>query len=61
MNIHAQRVWTKFQLKSLGEYHNFYFKTDSLILADVFETFCKTFLNHYGLDAWHYFSSSGLS
>ena len=36
-------------------------KTDVLLLADVFEKFIKTFLDYYGLDPCHYFSSPGLS
>ena len=58
---HAQRVWTEFQLQTLGDYHDLYLKTDTLVLADVFETFRSTCLQQYRLDACHYFSSPGLS
>ena len=58
---HAQEVWDAFKIRNLGEYHDFYLKTDVLLLADVFENFRKTCLNHYRLDPSHYMSSPGLS
>ena len=48
-------------MKTMGDYHDLYLKTDVLLLADVFEKFIKTCLNYYGLDPCHYFSSPGLS
>ena len=30
---HAQRVWSSFQLQTLGDYHDLYLKTDVLILG----------------------------
>ena len=54
-------VWNVFKIKTLGEYHDLYLKTDVLLLADVFEKFIKTHLDHHGLDSCHYFSSPGLS
>ena len=58
---HAQKVWDAFRLKNLGEYHDLYLKSDILLLADVFENFRKTCLNHYRLDPCHLMSSPGLS
>ena len=29
---HAQRVWKKFGMKDLGDYHNLYLKVDVLLL-----------------------------
>ena len=48
-------------MKTIGDYHDLYLKTDVLLLADVFEKFIKTCLDYYELDPCHYFSSSGLS
>ena len=48
-------------MNTMGDYHDFYLKTDVLLLADVFEKFINTCLDYYGLDPCHYFSSPGLS
>ena len=58
---HAKRVWSAFQIKDLGDYHDLYLRTDVLLLADVFEGFRSTCLSHYRLDPCHYFSAPGLS
>ena len=58
---HAQNVWDTFNLKTMGDYHDLYLKSDTLLLADVFENFRKTCLQYYKLDPCHYFTSPGLS
>ena len=58
---HAQNVWDTFNLKTMGDYHDLYLKSDILLLADVFENFRKTCLQYYKLDLCHYFTSPGLS
>merc|ERR1711911_488777 len=58
---HAKSVWKQFKLKTMGEYHDLYLKSDILLLADVFENFRKTCLEYYKLDPCHYFTLPGLS
>ena len=58
---HAQNVWNTFNLKTIGDYHDLYLKSDILLLSDVFENFRKTCLQNYKLDPCHYFTSPGLS
>ena len=57
----CEKIWDKFEMKSLGDYHDHYLKKDVLLSADVFEKFIATCLKYYGLDPCHYFSSPGLS
>ena len=57
----CKKIWNKFGMKNMGDYHDHYFKKDVLLLADVFERFIGSCLKYYGLDPCHYFSSLGLS
>ena len=57
----CERIWNKFKMKNMGDYHDHHLKKDVLLLADVFKKFIKTCLKYYELDPCHYFSSSGLS
>ena len=36
---HAKRLCKDFEIKNLGDYHDLYVQSDSLLLADVFENF----------------------
>ena len=45
--MHGKRVYKDFEIKRLGEYHNLYLKSDTLLLADVFENFRKICLEIY--------------
>jgi hypothetical protein len=58
---HAQKVWDTMDEKTLGCYHDTYLATDVLLLADVFETFREMCLEHYGLDAAHFYTIPGLA
>ena len=58
---HAQNVWKTFNLKTMGDYHDLYLKSDILLLADVFENFRVTCLQYYKLDPCNYFTSPGLA
>ena len=57
----CEKIWNKFGMKNMGDYHDRYFKKDVLLLADVFEKFIDTCLKFYGLDPCHYFRSPRLS
>ena len=55
------KIWNRFNMKDMDDYHNHYLKKDVLLLADVFEKFIDTCLKFYGLDPCHYFSSPAVS
>ena len=40
--IMQKKVWNTFKIKNLGEYHDFYVQSVTLLLSDAFETFHKT-------------------
>ena len=58
---HANRVWDVFNCKTIRDYHDLYLKSDVLLLADVFENFRKTCMEHYQLDPAYYFTSPHLA
>jgi len=58
---HAQKVWKKFNMETMREYHNLYLKSDVLLLSDVFENFRDVCLSNYGLDPAWYYTSPGLA
>ena len=58
---HAQKVCWKFGIRNLGDYHDLYLRTDVIVVADVFEAFRDTCLEHYKLDPVHFYTSPGLA
>ena len=58
---HVHKVWKKFEMKTMKEYHNLYLKCDVFLIADVFEKFRNNNLKNYGLCLSHYLSAPGLS
>ena len=58
---HGNNVFKKFQLKNLGEYHDLYVQSDTLLLADVFENFRNMCIKVYELDPAHFLSLPGLA
>ena len=42
---HAKRVFKEFNNKNLGDYHDLYVQSDTLLLADVFENFRNKCMN----------------
>ena len=58
---HAKRVFKNLSNKNLGEYHDFYVQSDTLLLADVFENFRNMCIKVYELDPAHFLSAPGLA
>ena len=58
---HGNNVFNKFKLNNLGEYHDLYVQSDTLLLADVFENFRDMCLKEYELDPAHFLSLPGLA
>ena len=59
--MHANNVFKTFELNNLGDYHDLYVISDTLLLADVFENFRNAFLSNYELDPAHFVSLPGLA
>ena len=49
--LHAQKVWVweVFEINNLGDYHDLYVQSDTLLLADVFENVRNMCLEKYEL------------
>ena len=59
--LNAKRVCKNFEIKKLGEYHDLYLKSDTLLLADVLENFRKMWLKIYHSYPEKYLSAPGLA
>ena len=55
------KVWQTFKIKNMGEYYDFYLKTDVLLLTDVFENFREVDIKTYNLDPAHYITGCSYS
>ena len=55
--MHEKRACKDLEIKHLGEYHDLYLKSDTLLLAYVFENFRKIFLKRYELDPVKFLSA----
>ena len=54
---HGNNVFKRFKLTNLGEYHDLYVQSDTLLLADVFENFrntCLKYMSSILLISYHY-------
>ena len=58
---HGNNVFKRFKPNNIAEYHDLYVKSDTLLLADVFENFRNTCLKIYELDPAHFLSLPGLA
>ena len=54
------KVWNKYEMKTMKDYHDLYLKCDVLLLADVFEKFRNNSIKNYGLCPGHYLSAVAL-
>ena len=58
---HRKRVCKGFKIKNLGEYHDLYVQSDTLLLADVFEKFRDMCFEIYELDPGRFLTAPGLA
>ena len=58
---YAQKVFEEFNLKNLSDYHDLYFESDALLLADVFENFRNKCIEIYELAPAHFLSAPRLA
>ena len=59
--MHANNVFKTFELNNLGDYHDLYVRSDTFLLADIFENFRNACLSNYELDPAHFVSLPGLA
>ena len=58
---HDNNVFKSFKLENLGDYHDLYVQSDTLLLADVFENFRDMCIKVDELDPAHFVSLPGLA
>ena len=58
---HGNNVFKGFKLENLGDYHDLYVQSDTLLLADLFENFRDMCIKKYELDPAHFLSLPGLA
>ena len=58
---HANNMFKVFKLENLGDYHDLYVQSDTLLLSDVFNNFRDMCLKEYELDPAHFLSLPGLA
>ena len=58
---HGKRFCKDFEVKNLGEYHDLYVQSDTLLLADIFQKFRNMCIEIYELDSAKFLSSPGLA
>ena len=57
----VKNLWKTFKLRNLGELHDLYMETDTLLLADVFENYREVIMKNYDLDPIHFYTAPSLS
>ena len=56
---HVKKDFDKLCIKNLGEYHDLYVQSDTLLLTDVLENFRDTCIKVYRLDPAYFLSAPG--
>ena len=56
---HVKRVFKSLNNKNVGDYHDLYVQSDTLLLADAFENFRNKCIEIYELDPAHFLSAPG--
>ena len=54
-------MFNKFNIKNIGEYHDLYVQSDTILLADVFESFRNLSIETYKLDPAYFLSLPALA
>ena len=57
---HAQKMFNEY-CTNMGDYHDLYGQTDTLLLSDVFEKFREKCIEIYGLGPSYFYSAPGLA
>ena len=57
----VEKVWEVFKIKDMGENHDLYVQSVTLLLADVFENFRDQFIEIYRLDPAQFLSAPRLA
>ena len=58
-HAHVKKVWGVFEIENWGDYHHLYYQSDTLLLADIFESFRNMCLKEYELDPAHFLTAAG--
>ena len=59
--MHAQKVWDVFEINNIGDYHDLYVQSDTLLLANVYENFRNMCFEKYQLYPTYFVSAPGLA
>ena len=60
-NLTMENITEMDYIHAIMDYHDLYVKSDTLLLADVFENFRKAYIETYELDPAHFISLPGLA
>ena len=52
---HAKKVFKEFKMNNLGDYHDLYVQSNTLLLVDVFQNFRNTGIETYKLDPAYFY------